>query len=265
VMGDGLTRLLVQASVYAPLTRRFLIDAGIAPAMRVLDVGSGGGDVAFIAAELVGPDGCVVGIEGLPERAEAAQERARAAGHSHVSFVAANIDTLQAPGEFDAIIGRFVLRELRDPAAALRRLSEGLVAGGVVAFQEKILSQPVVSFPTSPALATLVGWMDEARREGGVELAMGAKLPALFEDAGFARPSVRIESPIGVGGDWVGIDYLVEAARGMLPLFDIFEIAEAAEVDLDAARAAVRRELGDVGVVVLSPVVGACSRAARAD
>ena len=52
-----LERLRLQAQLIDPITRQFLIEAGISPGMRVLDVGSGAGDVAFLAADLVGPPG----------------------------------------------------------------------------------------------------------------------------------------------------------------------------------------------------------------
>jgi ubiquinone/menaquinone biosynthesis C-methylase UbiE len=45
---------MLQSRLLERLTRSFLVDAGIAPGMTVLDVGSGAGDVAFAAADLVG-------------------------------------------------------------------------------------------------------------------------------------------------------------------------------------------------------------------
>ena len=56
-----LDRLAVQARLIDPITRRFFRDAGIVSGMRVLDVGSGSGDTAFLAANLVGDTGQVVG------------------------------------------------------------------------------------------------------------------------------------------------------------------------------------------------------------
>ncbi|HEV3498283.1 MAG TPA: hypothetical protein VHA34_18250 [Actinomycetes bacterium] len=56
-----LERLNRQGMVLAPATRMILQAAGIGLGMRVLDLGSGTGDVAFVAAELVGPAGEVVG------------------------------------------------------------------------------------------------------------------------------------------------------------------------------------------------------------
>ena len=68
-----LDRLSFQATVFAPYTRQVLTEAGLTPGMRVLDVGSGSGDVSFLAAELVGSNGSVVGVD----RSAAAVERAR--------------------------------------------------------------------------------------------------------------------------------------------------------------------------------------------
>ena len=55
-------RLVAQGLLFDPLTRRLLQQAGLAPGMRVLDLGSGAGNVARLAADLVGPDGAVVGV-----------------------------------------------------------------------------------------------------------------------------------------------------------------------------------------------------------
>jgi tRNA A58 N-methylase Trm61 len=52
-----LKRLATQARLIDPITRRFLVSAGIREGMRVLDVGSGAGDVAVLLAGLVGPSG----------------------------------------------------------------------------------------------------------------------------------------------------------------------------------------------------------------
>ena len=58
-----LQRLIARVSRRNPGTRELLAQAGLAPGMRVLDAGSGAGDVALIAAELVGPSGTVVGLD----------------------------------------------------------------------------------------------------------------------------------------------------------------------------------------------------------
>jgi len=58
-----LERLSRQAQLFEPFTRQLLQQAGIAAGMRVLDVGSGSGDVTFLVAELVGQSGEVIGAD----------------------------------------------------------------------------------------------------------------------------------------------------------------------------------------------------------
>jgi ubiquinone/menaquinone biosynthesis C-methylase UbiE len=65
-------RLLRQAAAHAAPTRRLLAAAGIGPGMTVLDLGSGAGDVALLAAELVGPGGRVLGVDENPRILETA-------------------------------------------------------------------------------------------------------------------------------------------------------------------------------------------------
>jgi SAM-dependent methyltransferase len=60
---EELHRLDRQSETLAPATRVILGQAGIAPGMRVLDLGTGTGEVARLLAELVGPGGHVVGVD----------------------------------------------------------------------------------------------------------------------------------------------------------------------------------------------------------
>ncbi len=68
-------RLIRQANFVRPSTERIFRRAGITAGMRVLDVGCGAGDVSFLAAELVGPTGAVVGIDSNPGVLNLARQR----------------------------------------------------------------------------------------------------------------------------------------------------------------------------------------------
>jgi hypothetical protein len=61
-------RLASQAEEFEPLTERLFRAAGLVPGMRVLDLGSGAGDVAILAARLVAREGEVVGVERVRPR-----------------------------------------------------------------------------------------------------------------------------------------------------------------------------------------------------
>src|SRR5262245_46423064 len=122
-------RLMAQADLIAPFTRRFLLAAGIAPGMRVLDVGCGPGDVSLPAAELVGPTGEVVGVDRDP--CVLAVARVRATATPWATFVQGDFRTLPAGEPFDAVIGRCVLAHQADPAVALRSLLYHVRPGGI--------------------------------------------------------------------------------------------------------------------------------------
>jgi tRNA A58 N-methylase Trm61 len=69
------------------MTRRFFEDAGIAPRMRVLDLGSGAGDVCMMLAEMVGATGSVIGLELDADAVKFAHERVSARAFGNITFV----------------------------------------------------------------------------------------------------------------------------------------------------------------------------------
>src|SRR5262249_56685727 len=80
-------RLIRQAAIIAPITERLFREAGIGPGQRVLDLGSGMGDVSMLVARLVGASGEVVGIERDATSIERAEARVAAADLRNVNFL----------------------------------------------------------------------------------------------------------------------------------------------------------------------------------
>jgi protein-L-isoaspartate O-methyltransferase len=83
-------RLIRQARIF-PFTERLFRNAGVAHGQRVLDIGSGVGDVAMLVAELVGPTGEVVGVERDANTLTKARSRVAEAQLRNVSFVATDV------------------------------------------------------------------------------------------------------------------------------------------------------------------------------
>src|SRR5437899_2256732 len=129
-------RLRVQALLVDPITRRFMREGGVGPGMRVLDVGSGAGDVAFLAAELVGDAGEVIGVDRAPTALAVARERAPGKSLRNVSFVEGDPANMTFDRPFDAVVGRYVLLFQQDPGTMLRKVAAHLRPGGVVVFHE---------------------------------------------------------------------------------------------------------------------------------
>src|SRR5712691_4317133 len=116
-------RLIRQAARLAQSTERFFSDAGIGLGQRILDIGSGVGDVAMLAARLVGPSGEVVGVERDPRSIARARSRVAEAGLRNVSFTQSDVNEVASEKLFDAAVGRFILQFVPDPVAVLRSVS----------------------------------------------------------------------------------------------------------------------------------------------
>jgi 2-polyprenyl-3-methyl-5-hydroxy-6-metoxy-1,4-benzoquinol methylase len=156
-----LRRLAFQASILKPITMRLLREAGIAPGMRVLDIGSGSGDVAMLAADLVGPEGTVVGVDRSQEALTVARERAELWGHTNIAFVEGAVEDLADRTDFDLAIGRYVLIHQADPATMIRAAAGHVRPGGTVAFHEIGLYGEPQSLPPVPLWTEVVGWIIE--------------------------------------------------------------------------------------------------------
>lgn len=244
-------RLLLQGRLFNPYTRRLLEDVGITRGMKVLDVGSGAGDVALLAAELVGPGGTVVGADSNPLLLDTARKRAQAAELKNTSFVAADISQLALEENFDAVVGRCVLFFLSDPAVVLRRLASHVRPGGIVAFQEpgNATLRPD-ALPPSPVLEQMWEWTMETFRRAGMDLKMGLRLFPLFLGAGLPVPQMRLDAAVGGGPEWAGYGYIASMLRTLLPLIVKFGVATAEEVDIDTFEARFRDEVVSRGGVV---------------
>lgn len=102
---------------------------------RVLDVGTGIGEPAVTAAQRVGPEGRVVGIDLAPRMIEEGRKRVRRLGLSNIELVVDDIEdlSLSPSTAFDAVLSRWVLMLMGDLGTVLSRLRDLLVPEGLMA------------------------------------------------------------------------------------------------------------------------------------
>jgi ubiquinone/menaquinone biosynthesis C-methylase UbiE len=189
-------RLIRQAARVAPITERFFREAGIKLGQRVLDLGSGVGDVAMLVARLVGPSGEVVAIERDRNAIAKASARVTEAGFHNVSFSESNVNEIMDEKPFDAVVGRFILMYLPDPVATLRSISQLVRPGGVFVFQEPTWVPVIAHLEVLPLWSATASLIDKTMRVSANH-DMGAELYDTFIKAGLPAPTVRMELPMG--------------------------------------------------------------------
>jgi SAM-dependent methyltransferase len=238
-------RLTRQARTLEPYTERLFRDAGLGRGQRVLDVGSGVGDVAMLAATLVGETGYVIGVDRDAIAVAKARVRAGAARATNVRFVETDLADLQIDGQFDAIVGRFILMFLPDPMATLRSLVRRLRPGGVMVFQEPSWNSFFCQTKHLPLRTACGELLCEAFSRANARPNMELTLFRGMLDSGLEAPQLRVEVPMANNPDgcrWVH-DLLITVRPRLEDLGiasdtvgDFSTLAERLEAELDVAR-----------------------------
>lgn len=255
-------RLKHQAGIINPITRRIFLAAGIAPGMRVLDVGCGAGDVSLLISELVGSTGHVVGVDREAVALAAAERQAAAHSIRNISFRQGDPATLSFDEPFDAAVGRYVLMFQADPATLLRNAARHVRPGGIVAFHEPDWSG-ARSHPPSRSYDQSCEWVVETFKRTGIETQMGGKLDAAFRAAGLAAPAMHLEAVIGgeTGGrGWA--HQMSELVVTMLPEIVSRGVAAAGSIDPVALEAGMMRDIEAGAVIMSRSEIGAWSQKA---
>jgi SAM-dependent methyltransferase len=249
-----LERLNRQGRVLAPATKMILKAAGIRDGMRVLDLGSGMGDMAFVAAELVGPMGEVIGIDRSPEPVAKANLRARQQQLGNVRFVVGDIHDPAPDGPYDAIVGRLVLMYVADPAAVLRAQATLLRPGGIVVPVEFDLYS-ARSIPPTPLVAQALLWLKESFRRSGIEPALGPQLWKVLSEAGLQPLAMIGVQPHFGPEDPDGSAILAGIVRTAVPLMERTGVATADDVRPDTLQQRLSEELTNSEAVFAHPML----------
>jgi ubiquinone/menaquinone biosynthesis C-methylase UbiE len=241
-------RLIRQAGRLAPVTERFFREAGIRSGQRVLDLGSGVGDVAMLVAKLVGSSGEVVAIERDARTLARARARAAEAGLKNINFVQTDIADFSADSLFDAAVGRYILQFLPNPVAVLHSVAGRVQTGGTIAFQEGSWAPFVLLSKHLPLWSASVSLLHEAGVRSGVNLEMGLALYNVFQEAGLPAPRMRLEMELGHDPDFTR--WVSDALKSVFPQIRKLNLPYQALGDLDTLQERLQSEVAHSRTVV---------------
>jgi SAM-dependent methyltransferase len=236
---EDLHRLLNIAELTAEPTRAAFRKIGLQPGWRVIDCGCGPLGALAVMAEMVGPEGQVVGIDFSEPAVQRARSIASTLGLDNVEVRVGDVHDVDGQalgGGFDLAYTRLFLMHQRDPAHTLERIAALLRPGGWIVAHEPLRSPPPRSSPPLDALTTYWellydvverlgaphGSVDELAgraRDSGLEVVeTSGFFQVIAPEQGFdihastiaAAKSRAIQSGVASGGD---IDALVRTLR----------------------------------------------------
>lgn len=157
--------------------------ASLKPGETVLDLGSGGGFDAFLAAQAVGESGHVIGVDVTPEMVNKARRLADENGYANVEFRLGEMENLPIPDRsVDVIISNCVVNLSPQKPRALREAFRVLRPGGRLAVSD------VVATAELPAEAKADLALYSSCIAGACRI---SELEAMLEQAGFVAIDIR--------------------------------------------------------------------------
>ena len=187
-----------QAAIHHRVVAILAAGADIEPGLRILDIATGTGLLAFEAARRVGPAGSVLGVDVSEGMLAEARRKAAEAELRNIDFALGDAERLDLPrASFDRLVCASALVLMSDIPRALHHWSSLLKPGGIIAFDT-----PARPFGLSGAIA-------EIAARHGVNLGYAdladtpAKCRSLLEGAEFEVLAIRTEladtTPVELG------------------------------------------------------------------
>jgi ubiquinone/menaquinone biosynthesis C-methylase UbiE len=216
---------------------------------RVLDVGCGFGDMTQQIAELVGPEGSVLGVDAASNFIEAAREDAARVGVQNASFEVADVEAKSFDERFDVAFSRFGTMFFANPVAALRNVRRALVPRGrlvMVVWRSKVENDWVYRgqevterFVTKPE-----DYDEPTCGPGPFSMGNADTTSGILVSAGFEAIALRrCDHPITIGLD---LDEAVELVMSLGPAGEILRLAGERAAHLhEPISAALREAMAD--------------------
>jgi SAM-dependent methyltransferase len=185
-----------------PGTREHLTRLGAGPGVRCLEIGAGGGSVAFWLAERVAPGGTVVATD-----LDTGFLEAEAVGHPGLEVLRHDITAEELPGGFDLVHARWLVEWLPDKHLALQRMMSALRPGGQLLIEEP--DYVTIYGAGEPAVRhVFIAAMAHLESTCPVEVEYGRRAMGDLAAVGLVEVQAEGRCPIVRGGSPLAADFL---------------------------------------------------------
>ena len=177
-----------------PVSAWLVEQLDLQPGERVLELAAGPGDTGFLAAELIRPGGTLICSDGSEKMLEIARDRAQRQGIDNVEFKQLQLEWIDMEtASVDAIICRWGIMLLVDPAAALQECRRVLKPGGrmTLAVWAAPELNPWATVPSAAVQAFGVMPPPDPTVPGPFSLSRDGYLAELLAEAGFVDLTVE--------------------------------------------------------------------------
>lgn len=214
---EGKTRLNILAGVMHDHTKALLKELGVTDGMSFLDNGCGGGNVAIMAAQLVGEAGRVTAVDFDKEILALAEQDAIARNIPNIIFNSASAYDIDYTAEFDIAYARFLLSHLKNPTDALLRMKQSLKPGGRIIVEDVDFSGHFC-YPPNDAFYQYVQYYTILAQQKNADANIGPALVSLFRQAGFKDVGFDVIQPCFNSGDgkWMAWSTFKNITNGLL-------------------------------------------------
>jgi ubiquinone/menaquinone biosynthesis C-methylase UbiE len=203
----GKSRLNVLAGVLQNSTHNLLLANGLKEGSSFLDVGCGGGNVATVAAEMVGATGHIIALDFDETLIALNRQDAAAQGIINLNYHALSAYEVAYQNEFDVVYARFLLSHLQRPAEVLLNMLRAAKRAGRVVVEDVQFSGHFC-YPANTAFSRYLELYAALANQRGQNPEIGPALPGMFKQAGIRDIEFDVIQPAfsnGPGKQMAGI------------------------------------------------------------
>lgn len=225
---------------------------------RALDVGCGFGDTAIKLAEIVGPEGEVVGVDCCDAFLDYAREDVARLGLKNVSFIRGDAEIALPEEKFDFVFARFGTMFFANPVAGLRNMRRSLKPGGkmVHIVWRQRADNPWLGMAKDIVLQYLPEPGADAQTCGPGPFSMANEdtVRIMMKSAGYEDATFqRVDAPVLVGKD---VDDAIDFQLALGPAGEVFReagaLAEQRRGEIEVAlREAINRQKMEADGIVM--------------